>query len=306
MENPVSAAVASATAGGVAADSAAAVARTARPASALVVPALLLVVVFLLAPLALIVRYSFDLYDPAKLMLGVFHLDNYVRAFADPFYQKVLGVTARIAGLSTVIVVVLAFPAAYCISRTRSEKRRSWLIIITVLPLLLGNAVRSAAWMIVMGTKGVANTVFIALGLTAQPIAILYTPTAVVIALVSVLLPFAIITMQSVLDSIPTSIEEAAMSLGQSPLGAVFSVVLPLSMPGLVAAAAICFALTMNAYATPVLIGGPSMQMMGPVVYEQIAKVQNWPFGSTLACILMLTTLLLTIVSTRFLSRKYF
>lgn len=282
------------------------VARRPRATSALVVPALLLVALFLLAPLALIVRYSFDLYDPAKLMLGVFSIDNYVRAFADPFYQKVLGVTARIAGLSTVIVVLLAFPAAYCISRTRSEKRRSWLIILTVLPLLLGNAVRSAAWMVVMGTKGVANTVLIALGLTAQPIAILYTPTAVVIALVSVLLPFAIITMQSVLDAIPTSIEEAAMSLGQSPLRAVCSVVLPLSMPGLIAAAAICFALAMNAYATPVLIGGPSMQMMGPVVYEQIAKVQNWPFGSTLACMLMLTTVLLTIVSTRFLSRKYF
>lgn len=282
------------------------VARGRRTTPALVVPALLLVALFLLAPLALIVRYSFDLYDPAKLMLGVFSIDNYARALADPFYQKVLGVTARIAGLSTVIVLLLAFPAAYCISRTRSEKRRSWLIILTVLPLLLGNAVRSAAWMVVMGTKGVANTVLIALGLTAQPIAILYTPTAVVIALVSVLLPFAIITMQSVLDAIPTSIEEAAMSLGQSPLRAVFSVVLPLSMPGLIAAAAICFALAMNAYATPVLIGGPSIQMMGPVVYEQIAKVQNWPFGSTLACMLMLTTVLLTIVSTRFLSRKYF
>lgn len=292
--------------GGAATGRASGVARRPRATSALVVPALLLVALFLLAPLALIVRYSFDLYDPAKLMLGVFSIDNYVRAFADPFYQKVLGVTARIAGLSTVIVVLLAFPAAYCISRTRSEKRRSWLIILTVLPLLLGNAVRSAAWMVVMGTKGVANTVLIALGLTAQPIAILYTPTAVVIALVSVLLPFAIITMQSVLDAIPTSIEEAAMSLGQSPLRAVFSVVLPLSMPGLIAAAAICFALAMNAYATPVLIGGPSMQMMGPVVYEQIAKVQNWPFGSTLACMLMLTTVLLTIVSTRFLSRKYF
>lgn len=282
--------------------------KTRRPRStqALVLPALLLVALFLLAPLALIVRYSFDLYDPLKLMLGVFSVDNYVRAFGDPFYQKVLGVTARIAGISTVIVVLLAFPAAYCISRTRSERRRSWLIILTVLPLLLGNAVRSAAWMVVMGTKGVANSVFIALGLTAEPIQILYTPTAVVIALVSVLLPFAIITMQSVLDSIPTNIEEAAMSLGQSPLRAVFSVVLPLSMPGLVAAAAICFALAMNAYATPVLIGGPSMQMMGPVVYEQIAKVSNWPFGSTLACMLMLTTVLLTIVSTRFLDRRYF
>ena len=277
--------------------------RRPRASLALTLPALLLVSLFLLAPLALIVRYSLDLYDPAKLMQGVFSADNYLRAFADPFYQKVLATTARIAALSTAIVVVLAFPAAYCISRTRSERRRSWLIILTVLPLLLGNAVRSAAWMVVMGTKGVANSVILALGLSAQPVAILHTPTAVVIALVSVLLPFAIITLQSVLDTIPTSLEEAALSLGQSPLGAVLSVVLPLSTPGLVAAGAICFVLAMNAYATPVLIGGPSVQMMGPLVYEQIAKASNWPFGSTLACLLMLATLLLTVVATRVLAR---
>ena len=274
--------------------------------AALAWPALLLVVLFLMAPLALILRYSFDRYDPAQLMLGVFELSNYVKAFTDPFYQGVLGTTARIAALSTAIVVVLAFPVAYCISRVESERLRSALMIMTVLPLLLGNAVRSAAWMVVMGTKGVANSVLLGLGLVDEPLKILYTPTAVVIGLVSVLLPYAIITMQSVIDSIPTSLEEAGRSLGHSPLRTVFNVVLPLAMPGVVAAAAICFALAMNAYATPVLIGGPKMQMMGPVVYEQIAKVSNWPFGATLACILMATTLVLTVVSSRYLSRRYF
>lgn len=274
--------------------------------AALAWPALLLVVLFLMAPLALILRYSFDRYDPAQLMLGVFELSNYVKAFTDPFYQGVLGTTARIAALSTAIVVVLAFPVAYYISRVESERLRSVLMIMTVLPLLLGNAVRSAAWMVVMGTKGVANSVLLGLGLVDEPLKILYTPTAVVIGLVSVLLPYAIITMQSVIDSIPTSLEEAGRSLGHSPLRTVFNVVLPLAMPGVVAAAAICFALAMNAYATPVLIGGPKMQMMGPVVYEQIAKVSNWPFGATLACILMATTLVLTVVSSRYLSRRYF
>ena len=76
-------------------------------------------------------------------------------------------------------------------------------------------------------------------------------------------------------------------------------------MPGLIAAGAICFALAMNAYATPVLIGGPKMQMMGPLVFEQIAKVSNWPFGSALACLLMASTILLTSLSTRFLQKKY-
>ena len=274
--------------------------------AALVLPALFLVAAFLLAPLALIFRYSLDVYDPAKLMLGVFSAKNYLQAVVDPFYQQVLWTTAKIAGLSTVIVMLLSFPVAYYISRMPSERMRSVLIILTVLPLLLGNAVRSAAWMVVMGTKGVANALMLSVGLIAEPMKILYTPTAVVIALVSVLLPFAIITLQSVMDSIPTSLEEAGQSLGHSPLRTVLNVVLPLSMPGVVAAGAICFALAMNAYATPVLIGGPKMQMMGPVVYEQIVKVSNWPFGSTLACILMLVTLVLTIVSTRFLSRRYF
>ena len=270
------------------------------------VPALVLVAAFLLAPLALILRYSFDLYDPVKLMLGVFSASNYVQVVADPYYRNVLSTTARIAGLSTAIVMLLAFPVAYYISRVESQRLRGWLIILTVLPLLLGNAVRSAAWMVVMGTKGVANSIFIGIGLVQEPIKILYTPTAVVIALVSVLLPFAIITLQSVMDSIPTSLEEAGQSLGHSPVRTVLEVVLPLSMPGVVAAAAICFALAMNAYATPVLIGGPTMKMMGPVVYEQISKANNWPIGSTLAWVLMAVTLLLTVLSTRFISRKYF
>ena len=274
--------------------------------SALVVPALVLVAAFLLAPLGLILRYSFDKYDPVKLMLGVFSPANYLQAFADPYYQNVLFSTAQIAALSTVVVMLLAFTVAYFISRVESQRLRGWLVILTMLPLLLGNAVRSAAWMVVVGTKGVANSVMLAAGLIQEPIKILYTPTAVVIALISVLLPFAIITLQSVMDSIPTSLEEAGQSLGHSPLRTVLEVVLPLSMPGVVAAASICFALAMNAYATPVLIGGPTMKMMGPVVYEQISKANNWPFGSTLACILMAVTLLLTLLSTRFLSRKYF
>lgn len=272
----------------------------------LVLPALFLVCFFLMLPLFLIARYSLDLYDPVKLMLGVFSLENYRKIFADSFYQNVLGLTALTALSSTLITVVLAFPVAYCISRTTSERRRSWLIILTVLPLLLGNAVRSAAWMVVMGTKGIVNSALLGLGLIAQPLSIMYTPTAVVVALVSVLLPFAIITLQSVMDAIPVSLEEAAQSLGYSPLRTVVAVVLPLSMPGTVAAAAICFALAMNAYATPVLIGGPKMQMMGPLVYEQIAKSSNWPLGSTLACVLMFTTIVLTIVSTRFLHKRYF
>ncbi|MEO5693749.1 MAG: ABC transporter permease [Usitatibacter sp.] len=275
-------------------------------AGALVFPALLLVAVFLLAPLGLILRFSLDVYDPSTLMKGVFALDNYVKLLKDDFYTGVLVFTAQIAALSTVICLALGYPVAYFISRSRSEKMRSILIILTVLPLLMGNAVRSAAWMVVMGSNGMINGLLLALGVINEPIKILYTPTAVVVGLVSVLMPFAIITLQSVLDSIPVSLEEAGRSLGYSPLRTMVAVVMPLSIPGIVAAGAICFCLAMNAYATPVLIGGPSVHMMGPLVFQQISKVGNWPFGSALAWVLMTVTLVMTIVSATYLNRKYF
>jgi putative spermidine/putrescine transport system permease protein len=273
---------------------------------ALVLPALLLVAAFLLAPLALVGRYSLDVYHPASLMKGVFSLENYVKLVSDPFYARVLLFTAGIAALSTLICLMLGYPVAYFISRSPSEKLRSFLIIITVLPLLMGNAVRAAAWMVIMGTKGLANALFLATGLIEEPIKILYTPTAVVIGLVSVLLPVTIITLQSILDSIPGSLEEAGRSLGFSPLHTMFSVVMPLSLPGMLAAGAICFCLAMNAYASPVLIGGPSVHMMGPLVFQQISKVSNWPFGSALACVLMVVTLTMTVISTTVLAKRYF
>jgi len=275
-------------------------------AGALVFPALLLVAVFLLAPIGLILRFSLDVYDPSTLMKGVFSAENYVKLLKDPFYTGVLLFTAQVAALSTAVCLLLGYPVAYFISRSPSEKLRSILIILTVLPLLMGNAVRSAAWMVVMGSNGMINGLLLALGVINEPIKILYTPTAVVIGLVSVLMPFAIITLQSVLDSIPVSLEEAGRSLGYSPLRTLWAVVMPLSIPGIVAAGAICFCLAMNAYATPVLIGGPSVHMMGPLVFQQIAKVGNWPFGSALAWVLMMVTLVMTVISATYLNRKYF
>lgn len=275
-------------------------------AAALVFPALLLVAVFLLAPIGLILRFSLDVYDPATLMKGVFSAENYVKLLKDPFYTGVLLFTAQVAAASTAICLLLGYPVAYFISRSPSEKLRSILIILVVLPLLMGNAVRSAAWMVVMGSNGMINGLLLATGVISEPIKILYTPTAVVIGLVSVLMPFAIITLQSVLDSIPVSLEEAGRSLGYSPLRTMWAVVMPLSIPGIVAAGAICFCLAMNAYATPVLIGGPSVHMMGPLVFQQIAKVGNWPFGSALAWVLMMVTLVMTVLSATYLNRKYF
>lgn len=265
-------------------------------------PAALTVVVFLVLPLVLMFRYSLNRYSPAEFMVEMVTFENYAKFFGDSFYQGVLGTTIQVSALTTLLCLILGLPAAYYVARA-SPRMKGLLIILVVLPLLMGNAVRTASWMVVLGNRGVVNTLLVESGLVREALTILYTPTAVVIGLTSVLLPFMIITLQSVIDGIEPALEEAALNLGAGPLTTFFRVVLPLAMPGVIAGTVLCFILSMNAYATPVLIGGPQFHMMAPTIYGQIAKAANWPFGSALAFVLMAATLVLTVASSLAMQR---
>lgn len=265
-------------------------------------PAALTVVVFLVLPLVLMFRYSLNRHSPAEFMVEMVTFENYAKFFGDSFYQGVLGTTIQVSALTTLLCLILGLPAAYYVARA-SPRMKGLLIILVVLPLLMGNAVRTASWMVVLGNRGVVNTLLVESGLVREALTILYTPTAVVIGLTSVLLPFMIITLQSVIDGIEPALEEAALNLGAGPLTTFFRVVLPLAMPGVIAGTVLCFILSMNAYATPVLIGGPQFHMMAPTIYGQIAKAANWPFGSALAFVLMAATLVLTVASSLAMQR---
>lgn len=273
-------------------------------AGGLVLPATVLVTVVLFLPLVLLFRYSFNTYDRYEFMLEAFTLSNYGAVFRDSFFRGVLWRTIQVAFLSTAITLVLAFPVAYFIARA-PVRWKSALIMLVVFPLLVGNAVRAAGWMAVMGSKGFLNQGLMWLGLTDSPLEILYTPTAVVVGIVAVVLPFMILSLQSVLEGIEPSLEEAAQNLGAGPLTTFRRIVLPLALPGVIAGTILVFILCMNAYATPVLLGGPRFHVMAPQVYQQIVGQSNWPFGAALAFVLMTATLLLTLVSTWALQRRY-
>ncbi|MBX8802018.1 ABC transporter permease [Pseudochrobactrum asaccharolyticum] len=273
------------------------------PAVGLITPATIFVLLGLLAPLALMLRYSFNQYDPAELMISAFTFENYAKFVQDSFYQSVLMTTLAISALATVICLIAGFPVAYFMVRLATPKMRSLFFILIILPLLMGNAVRTAAWMVILGDKGLLTSSMTMLGL--DPVKLMYTPTAVIIGLVSVLLPFMIITLQSVMQGLESNLEDAAASLGAGHLTVLRRIVLPLALPGLLAGTMLCFILSMNAYATPVLIGGPQFHMMAPEVYQQITKAMNWPFGAALAFILMGVTLILTTVSNVIVQRRY-
>jgi putative spermidine/putrescine transport system permease protein len=281
--------------------------RTAAPGAArfgLAAPATLVVVAVLGLPLLLLFRDSFNRYDRYDMMIAALTPSNYVSIIDDAFFRAVLLRTIAIAAVSTAITAVLAFPVAYFIARAPA-RWKSLLIICTVFPLLVGNLVRAAGWMAVMGNRGVINTVLDRLGIIDHPLELLYTPGAVVTGIVAVVLPFMILSLQSVLENIDPSLEEAASNLGARPFTTFRRIVLPLALPGVLAGTVLVFILSMNAYATPVLLGGPRFHVMGPQVYEQIVGNSNWPFGAALAFILMGTTLLLTILSTTLIQRRY-
>jgi putative spermidine/putrescine transport system permease protein len=172
-----------------------------------------------------------------------------------------------------------------------------------VFPLMVGNVVRAAGWMTLLGNTGMVNAGLKLLGL--GQVQIMYTSGAVVLGIVTVVLPYMILTLASVIESIPRALEEAALNMGARPFTVFRRVVFPLSLPGVIAGSALVFILCMNAYATPILLGGAQFKMMAPAVYDQFVRTTNWPFGAALAFILLFVTLGLTLLGSALLQRRY-
>jgi putative spermidine/putrescine transport system permease protein len=272
--------------------------------AALLLPASLLVLIFLAVPLVLVFRYSLNRFVPGQFMVEALTLENYVKVATDPYYATVLKTTLLMAIGVTVSCLVIGFPAALYLART-SMRFKAILILAVILPLFVGNAVRAAGWMVAFGQKGIVNYVMSLVAPAAGPLTLMYTPTAVLIGIISVNLPFVVLTLQSVLEGIDPSAEEAALSLGATPFEAWRLITLPLAVPGVLAAGVLCFILAMNAYATPVLLGGPRFQMMAPVVANEVLNQNNWPFGAALAFVLMIVTLALTALANVVVVRRY-
>jgi putative spermidine/putrescine transport system permease protein len=272
-------------------------------ATTLIGPATVFVAAGLLVPLAILLRYSFNRLDPRRIMVETFSLDNYVKFFSDPYYTGVLWTTLRVAALCTVVCLILGLPLAYVLARTQS-RFKNVMIMLVVLPLFVGNAVRAAGWMTVFGSKGFLNVSLMQVGVISEPLQIMYTEGAVVAGIIAVNLPYMVLTLQSVIEGINRNVEEAAFSLGAGPITMFRRVLLPLSLPGLLAGTILTFILGMNAYATPVLLGGPKFRMMGPLVYGQF-QLNNWPFGASVAFILMTATLTLTATANVLVQRRF-
>ena len=273
-------------------------------AAVLLGPATVIVALGLLLPVAILFRYSLNAFVPGKFMVEAVTLDSYIRFFTDPFYLNVLWRTLRVAFSTTLICLILGFPLAYVLARMQSSWKNV-VIMLVVLPLFVGNAVRAAGWMVAFGSKGFINAGLMGAGVISAPLEIMYTEGAVIIGIAAVNLPFMVLTLSSVIEGIDQAVEEAAFSLGANPWAMFRRILAPLAMPGILAGTILTVILAMNAYATPVLLGGPKFQTMGPLVYNQFAQQNNWPFGAAISFILMAATLVLTAAANILIQLRY-
>jgi putative spermidine/putrescine transport system permease protein len=259
--------------------------------------------VMLLGPVILLARFSLNRFDPTQLMIAAVTPANYARFLVDPFYRDVLVTTLRVSLIVTAACLLLGLPLAWRLARTISRWKSVWLLL-TILPLFIGAVTRTSGWMILFSRGGVLDVVLQSLGGRGR-LDVMYTEGAVIAGIVSINLPFTILILQSVFEGIDPRLEEAAASMGASPHRAFRRVILPLAFPGILIAAVLCFILCMNAFPTPILLGGPRFHMMAPFIYWEFTNNNNWPFSAALAFILTGTTLGLTIFANAVIPRRY-
>ncbi len=276
--------------------------RTLPAAVAFLAPAIAVVLAMLVAPLLLVLRFSLNRYDMNELMIETVTPANYLRFVSDPFYVGVLRTTLVVALFSTVLCLALGIPIAWRLARMRS-RWKTLCMLAMVLPLFVGSTTRMVGWMILFAHAGLIDTSM--RWLTGHGLELMYTTFAVVWGIVSINLPFVVLTMQATMETIDPRLEEAAQSLGAPPGRSFWRIIWPLALPGIATGGILCFILAMNAYATPYLLGGPRFQMMAPLLYWEFSTNNNWPFASAMALILMATTLVLIAGSALLIPRRY-
>jgi len=237
---------------------------------------------FYLAPLALLLVHAFWSVDYLTID-RTFTLANIQTVIDNPLYRTVLVRTFLIAAAVTLTDIVLAFPIAFYIAK-RVTRHRELLLMLVVFPLWSSYLVRAFAWKTILGTNGILNSFLLTTGIVNEPVsAFLYSKTGMYITFCQIWLPFMILPLFTILDRMPSSLLEAASDLGGNWWQTFRRIILPLSLPGLLAGSLSVFSLTMGDYITPSLIGGsPGTELIGGIIADQFGIANNWPIGAAL------------------------
>lgn len=263
------------------------------------VPPILWVTVFLLVPYALLFCYSFWSVSPAKEIVHTWSLHNYSDLFANSMYPTVLFRSMRIAGAVTILALLLGYPLAYYLS-FHAKRHKELLYQLVIIPLWASYLVRGYAWKTILGSQGVLNGFLQYLHITRHPVEfLLYSPFAVVLTLTHIYTPFVFLPIYASLEHVPRNLIEASHDLGASPWSTFLHVILPLSLPGVLAGATFAFVLTFGDFLAPLLVGGASGIMISNVVVTLFGAAYDWPKGAAISLCMLVIVVGILIVTER-------
>ena len=268
----------------------------------LVGPAVAFIVLLLVTALAVLLMNSLYHFTGTSVQ-PLITFEAYRRFFTDPFYANVVMQEVRLAALATALCLAIGYPTAYAITKIG---RPAWVIAAYILifsPLLTSTIVRAYGWLIILARGGLVNWALGWLHLTRGPVRLIFNFTGVTVALVHVLLPFAVFPILSVLLRMDPALREAAADLGADRFQTFARVTWPLSFPGLYAGAQLTFVLAMNAYVTPQLLGGGRVQVLPVLIYQNISDL-NWPLASVEAIALIALVWIILFASTLLFRRS--
>jgi spermidine/putrescine transport system permease protein len=248
-------------------------------------PGLIWLTVFLVVPCALVFVYSFFERGVYGGIDYIFGFDNYLRA-ADPLYLKIFLQSVKIAVITTVLALAIGYPAAYFIALAPARRQKA-LLILAILPFWSNYLIRTYAWIVLLNREGLVNRALEGVGLIDEPLALLYNQFAIVVGLLYAYLPFMILTLYASIARLGPELREASTDLGGNTLQTFLGVTLPLTVPGIAAGCVFVFVLSIGNFITPDLLGGGRSIMVGNLIYDQFLSARDWPFGASLAFILI-------------------
>jgi len=252
----------------------------------LLAPGCVFLVFFFLAPLLFVLGESFRGDD------GVVTISRYIAVITDPQFKSVYLRTLKMALIVTPITVFLAYPSSYLLTKLPAG-RKSILMSLIILPLMTNPVARTYAWIVMLGKYGIINQTLQFIGLTREPVRLMYTEGAIILGLLQLFMPIMVLTLVSAMENVPGDVEEAALSLGSGRFGSFFRVIVPLSFDGLILGVTLVFTGCITAYVTPAILGGSRVLTLSTLMRQEALVLMNWEAATVIAVIMIITTLIL-------------
>jgi len=256
----------------------------------LLLPATIWLLIFFIIPLIIVLVYSFLERGTYGGVTWEFTLKNYQR-LANDLYLNIFWRSLGLASLTTLICLIIGYPLAFFIA-TSSTRWRNLLLFLVIIPFWTNFLVRTYAWMIILRSEGMINTILQSLSLIQEPLNLLFTPFAVIVGLIYGYLPFMILPLYATIERLNFSLVEAAQDLGANQIRTFFRIILPLTLPGIIAGSILVFIPALGAFITPDILGGAKTVMVGNLIQNQFLQARDWPFGSALSMGLMVLVLI--------------